>query len=175
MYFIIYYVLITFLLSLASAADKAYIVTINLSSGASEWTTLTPNRIPADNAALIDVLQAARNVLEATSADNAYISVVALPWEIRTYKLDEVVINAISGASLLDPRLEEIPRLTMIETRHVVQIAYGFDLPRNLGLPMNFDWSAKVEPLILHIEFFGKLGGVFVSLARCSSISPSER
>lgn len=114
---------------------------------------LTQNRIPADNAALIDVLQTARNVLEASSADNAYISVIALPWEIRTYKLDEVIDNAISGASLLDPRLEEIPRLTMIETRHVVQIAYGFDLPQNLGLPMNFDWSAKVEPLVLHIEY----------------------
>jgi len=124
-----------------------------LSSGASEWTTLTQNKIPADNAALIDILEAARNVLEAASADNAYISVIALPWEIRTYKLDEVIVNAISGASLLDPRLEEIPRLTMIETRHVVQIAYGFDLPQNLGLPMNFDWSAKVEPLVLHIEY----------------------
>ncbi|THX40499.1 hypothetical protein D6D08_10648 [Aureobasidium pullulans] len=41
----------------------------------------------------------------------------------------------------------------MIETRHVVQIAYGFDLPQNLGLPKDFDWSAKVEPLVLHIEY----------------------
>lgn len=102
---------------------------------------------------MIDVLQAARNVLEAASADNAYISVIALPWEVRTYTLDEVIISALTGASMLDPRLEEIPRLIMIKTRHVVQIAYGFDLPQNLGLSMNFDWSAKVVPLILHIEY----------------------
>jgi len=109
--------------------------------------------MPDDNAVLIDVLEAVRNILEAASAENTYITVIALPWEVRTYKLDEVIINAISGASLLDPRLEVIPRLTMIETRHVVQIAYGLDLPQNLGLPMNFDWSAKVEPLVLHIEY----------------------
>ncbi|THW91653.1 hypothetical protein D6D15_03710 [Aureobasidium pullulans] len=181
MYLTVYCVLITFLLSLASAADEPYVglslgsrtVTLaNLTDSGNvsiiaqlpvdsayiSWfqqaVNLEPSyEIPADNAALIDILQAARNILEAASADNAYISVIALPWEVRTYKLDEVIINAISGASLLDPRLEVIPWLTMIETRHVVQNAYGFDLPQNLGLPMNFDWSAKVEPLVLHFEY----------------------
>ncbi|THX85099.1 hypothetical protein D6D04_02034 [Aureobasidium pullulans] len=173
MYLTVYCVLAVLILRLASAIDEPY-VGLSLGSRTVTLANLTDSgnvsiiaqlpvdsayiswfqqAIPADNAALIDVLQAARNVLEAASADNAYISVVALPWEIRTYRLDEVIINAISGASLLDLRLEEIPRLTMIETRHVVQIAYGFDLPQNLGLPMNFDWSAKVEPLILHIEY----------------------
>ncbi|THY60650.1 hypothetical protein D6C98_02271 [Aureobasidium pullulans] len=173
MYLTVYCVLAVLILRLASAIDEPY-VGLSLGSRTVTLANLTDSgnvsiiaqlpvdsayiswfqqAIPADNAALIDVLQAARNVLEAASADNAYISVVALPWEVRAYRLDEVIINAISGASLLDLRLEEIPRLTMIETRHVVQIAYGFDLPQNLGLPMNFDWSAKVEPLVLHIEY----------------------
>ncbi|THY90997.1 hypothetical protein D6C93_06406 [Aureobasidium pullulans] len=181
MHFTVYCVFATLILRLASAANDFFIglslgsrtvtlanlmdsgnvsiiAQVPVDSAYISWfqqaVNLKPSyEIPADNAALIDVLQAARNVLEATSADNAYISVIALPWEVRTYKLDEVIVNAISGASLLDPRLEEIPRLTMIETRHVVQIAYGFDLPQNLGLPKDFDWSAKVEPLVLHIEY----------------------
>ncbi|THW68318.1 hypothetical protein D6D19_08979 [Aureobasidium pullulans] len=174
MYLTVYCVLAVLILRLASAIDEPY-VGLSLGSRTVTLANLTDSgnvsiiaqlpvdsayiswfqqAIPADNAALIDVLQAARNVLEAASADNAYISVVALPWEIRTYRLDEVIINAISGASLLDLRLEEIPRLTMIETRHVVQIAYGFDLPQNLGLPMDFDWSAKAAASLEHDAMF---------------------
>ncbi|KEQ79976.1 hypothetical protein M438DRAFT_386309 [Aureobasidium pullulans EXF-150] len=181
MYLTVYCVLAVLILRLASAIDEPY-VGLSLGSRTVTLANLTDSgnvsiiaqlpvdsayiswfqqavelkpkyEIPADNAALIDVLQAARNVLEAASADNTYISVIALPWKLRTHKLDEIIIDALTDASMLDPRPKEILRLTMIETRHVVQIAYGFDLPQNLGLPKDFDWSAKVEPLVLHIEY----------------------
>ncbi|THY70308.1 hypothetical protein D6C95_10337, partial [Aureobasidium pullulans] len=139
--------------TLASLTDSGTVSIIAQLPVDSAYISWFEEAIPADNAALIDVLQAARNVLEAASADNAYISVIALPWKLRTHKLDEIIIDALTDASMLDPRPKEILRLTMIETRHVVRIAYGFDLPQNFGLPMNFDWSAKVEPLVLHIEY----------------------
>ncbi|THW26588.1 hypothetical protein D6D23_03322 [Aureobasidium pullulans] len=181
MYLTVYCVLAVLILRLASAIDEPYVglslgsrtVTLaNLTDSGNvsiiaqlpvdsayiswfeEAVELEPKYgMPDDNAVLIDVLEAVRNILEAASAENTYISVIVLPWKLRTHKLDGIIIDALTDASMLDPRLKEILRLTMIETRHVVQIAYGFDLPQNLGLPKDFDWSAKVEPLVLHIEY----------------------
>jgi hypothetical protein len=110
------------------------------------------DRAPEDNTALVAVIEDAQTRLDEIAGGIAHVASIALPWEIRTERISYNAINILRESSVLDPRLQEFPTLAVVETRHIVHYAYGFNRPENLGLPNDFNWYGKLAPLVLNIE-----------------------
>ncbi|TIA09040.1 hypothetical protein D6C81_08855 [Aureobasidium pullulans] len=123
MYYWLDFIFSTAILSLASAADDPY---VGLSLGSR--TVILASLTDSGNV----------SITARIPVDSAYIS-----WFEEAVELEPKYGIPADNAALIDFEIYWKP----------LQIAYGFDLPQNLGLPKDFDWSAKVEPLVLHIEY----------------------